>query len=292
MKKILYLGILMLMSIAFSAYADADQTIVAAKVSNAPKIDGIGEDPEWNKAFPIITQENIGKVEVSLKAVYTDKEIFFLVMFPCEKESRQHRSLIWDKEKKMYMIGPDREDSFVFKWNMEPKRVDLSVYADNPYKSDIWYWKACRTDSAGYADDKYDILSMDKMPDSTKIISRKGNTFYYGRYGDEGKAAYSAEDPPIEYKGDKVPMFKLSPPSGSRADIAAKGQWKDGKWTIEFRRLLFTGNQDDVQFDTKGNYQFGIALYEIAGQKPDPKEKYYGAGDVSETLFLKFADSQ
>jgi hypothetical protein len=291
MKKLFYLLMVMAVCIGFSFDSSADQTIIALKASNAPKIDGIADEPDWLKAVPIITHENIGNIEVTLKAVYTDKEIFFLVTFPCEKESRLHRTLTWNKEKKMYVIGSEREDSFVFKWNMDSKPVDLSVYAETPYKSDIWYWKACRTDPAGYADDKYDILSMDKLPDSTKIISKKGNTLYYGRYGDEGNAAYSAAEPPLEYKGDKIPMFNVGKPTGSRADVAAKGQWKAGKWTIEFKRLLFTGSPDDVQFDTKGtSYQFGIALYEIAGQKPDPKERYYGAGDVAESLFLKFAE--
>jgi len=289
MRKVFYLAMVMAMCMGFSAYSYAEQTLVAAKAANAPKIDGIADEPEWSKAVPVIIRENIGRVEVTLKAVYTDKEIFFLVMFPCEKESRQHRTMTWDREKKMYVIGPEREDSFVFKWNMEFIPGDLSVYADNPYRADIWYWKACRTDPAGYADDKYDILSIDRIPDSAKVISKKGNTFYYGRYGDEGNAAYLAADSPLEYKGDKLPMFHVSNPTGSRADVAAKGQWKQGKWTIEFRRLLFTENQDDVPFDTKGSYSFGIALYEIAGQKSDPKERYYGAGDVAESVFLTFA---
>ncbi len=290
MKKPLYLAMVMAMCIGFSAYSSADQTVTAAKVSNAPKIDGIGDESEWNKAVPVIVRENIANIEVTLKAVYTDKEIFFMVIFPDQDESRNHRDMIWDKEKKMYVIGADREDSFVFKWSMEPEPVNLSVYSDIPYKSDIWYWKALRSDPLGYADDKYDILSRTKVSNSNKVISKKGNTFYYGRYGDKGDAAYTAVEPPLDHNGDKIPMFKNVSPTGSRADVRAKGAWKAGKWTIEFGRLLFTGHDDDLQFDTKGSYQFGIALHEIAGQKPDSKEKYYGAGDVVESVILKFAD--
>lgn len=289
-KKLFYLVMVMAMCIGFSAYSYADQTIVAAKVKNAPKIDGVGDDPEWKTATQIIIHDNIAKIDVILKAVYTDQEIFFLVVFPDADESREHKPLVWDKEKKVYVTGTQRGDGFVFKWNMEIKPVDLSVFADNSYKTDVWYWKACRTDPVGYADDTYNILSMDKLPDSIKIISKKGNTFYYGRYGDDGTPAYLATEPQIEYKGDKISMFKNTTPTGSRADIRAKGVWKEGKWTIEFKRLLFTGNQDDLQFDTKGSYQFGISVYEIGGKKPDPKEHPYGAGDISEAILLKFAE--
>ena len=58
----------------------------------------------------------------------------------------------------MYDVGPDRGDCFVFKWAMDAAVNDLSVHSDHPYMADIWFWKANRTDPAGYADDKYHIL--------------------------------------------------------------------------------------------------------------------------------------
>jgi hypothetical protein len=276
--------------LGFCLQAHADKTIIAKKVNTFPKIDGIADDPVWKNASPIIVYENIGHLEISLKAVYTDEHIFFLVTFPDEDESRSHRNLVWDKKTKMYVVGPEREDNFVFKWSMETQKIDLSIYADNTYTTDVWYWKSCRTDPMGFADDKICTLSMTKHSNSAKIISKMGYTYYSKRSGDKGSAAYKSIQIPIKYCGDTISLFKNCVPTKSRADIAAKGQWKDKKWTIEFKRLLFTGNTDDVQFSTDETYQFGIARYEISGRKPDPKEKYYGAGDVIESLYLKFSN--
>jgi hypothetical protein len=289
MKKFIFGTIFFITGIAFSVQLCADQTIIAQKVSNPIKIDGIANDPEWKDKPSILVYENIGHIEITIKAVYTDQYIFFLVTFPDDDESRNHRDLVWNDPKKMYIVGPDREDSFVFKWSMESKKIDLSIYADNSYTTDVWYWKACRTDPMGFADDKICTLSMTKQPNSAKIISKKGFTYYSNRRGDEGLAAYHNVQIPIKFSGKKIPMFKNRVPTDSRADILAKGKWKDRKWTIEFKRLLFTGHADDIHFSTDETYQFGIARYEISGRKPDPKEQYYGAGDVTESLFLTFS---
>jgi hypothetical protein len=289
MKRIVYGALILFICMGVALQTYAAQSIIAKKVAKTPKIDGLDDDPEWKNADPLIVYENIGQLEITLKAVYTDKYICFLVTFPDEDESRNHRNLVWDKAKKMYFIGPEREDNFVFKWSMEPDIIDLSIYADNSYTTDIWYWKACRSDPMGFADDKISTLSMIKQQNAAKIISKKGFTYYSKRKGDEGKAAYQDIEIPIDFHGDTIPLFKNIVPSESRADIIAKGQWKDKKWSIEFKRLLFTGHPDDIQFSTHEKYQFGIARYEISGRKPNPKEKYYGAGDVIESLFLSFS---
>jgi len=286
MKKIIFV---LFICMGFSLQTYAEQLIIAKKVANTPKIDGLADDPEWKNVNPVIVYENIGHIEITLKAVYTDEYICFLVTFPDEDESRNHRNLVWDNAKKMYFIGPEREDSFVFKWSMEPDIVDLSIYADNSYTTDIWYWKACRTDPMGFSDDKISTLSMTKQQNAAKIISKKGFTYYSKREGDEGKSAYQDIEIPIYFRGTSIPLFINVVPTESRADIIAKGHWYDKKWTIEFKRLLFTGHSDDIQFSINEKYQFGIARYEISGRKPDPKEKYYGAGDVIESLFLSFS---
>jgi hypothetical protein len=100
---------------------------------------------------------------------------------------------------------------------------DLSIYADNSYTTDIWYWKACRSDPMGFADDKISTLSMIKRQNAAKIISKKGFTYYSKRKGDEGKAAYQDIEIPIDFHGDTIPLFKNIVPSESRADIIAKG---------------------------------------------------------------------
>lgn len=268
----------------------AEQTIIAQKVGESPVIDGFGKDPAWGKAAAIVTYDKIADIHITLKSVYTDKEIFFLVIFPDPDESRKHKEWVWDKDSQMYKPGPEREDTFVFKWNMEAGPVDLSVYADGPYRSDIWFWKAFRTDPVGFADDKIDLLGSSEIPKTMKITSKSGRTMYLQRLGDEGEPSYK-DTLPVEYQGDVLPNFVNQNPTGSRADIKAKGIWSEGKWTIEFGRALNTGHPDDIQLMPGKNYQFGVSRHEIAGRKPDSKatQPLYGCGDISEELNLTFS---
>lgn len=284
------LGIIM--SFAAVVICFADQTIVAKKVTNAPVIDGTGNDPVWTQAQEYTIQDIIAKIPITLKAVYTDTEIFFLISFADSDESVTHKTWTWNKTKEMYKEGPEREDVFVFKWNMEPNPVDLGVFADNPYTADIWFWKACRTNPIGYADDKFDQLSLTETPKSMKLTSKSGKTTYLKRNPDKGTVAF--EDTLYEEnKGDKMPRYTLKTPTGSCADIKAKGVWSNGKWIIEFERSLKTGNTDDIQFDTSKSYLFGVSRYEISGQKePDLKvdQTLYNCGDVGEALTLTFGE--
>ena len=113
---------------------------------------------------------------------------------------------------------------------------------------------------------------------------------YLQRAGDKGKPPYRSEIK-LDYQGGNVPQYQKHTPLGSRADIRAKGVWRNGHWTIEFERSLNTGHPDDIQFDFTKKYFFGASRFEIAGRKPDPKltQPLYGSGDVSEALFLILA---
>ncbi|MGA1791829.1 MAG: ethylbenzene dehydrogenase-related protein [bacterium] len=289
MRKLIVSSLCLLFCLAVSTSCFANQNIVPKKVANAPVIDGRGTDSVWAKAKEYTIHDNVAKVDITLKAVYTDKEIFFLVSYPDPDKSDTHKTWEWNKTMEMYKQGPDREDMFVFKWNMEPKHVDLSLTADNDYMADVWFWKACRTDPAGYADDKFQQFSSNELPKSTKLTSRSGKTMHLVRKGDSGKSAYK-DTLYAEYKGDRMPTYDTRTPEGSRADIRAKGVWSGGRWTIEFSRALNTGNEDDIQFDMSKKYLFGVSRYEIAGRKPDTRvsQPLYGSGDISETLTLEF----
>jgi hypothetical protein len=69
--------------------------------------------------------------------------------------------------------------------------------------------------------------------------------------------------------GDRIPFVVFYPLDtkwgGSRDDIAAKGIWKNGTWTVEFKRALVTGNDDDIAFNVKTGepsyYVFDVALF-------------------------------
>jgi hypothetical protein len=277
----------------FFPYLWSDQTLVAKKVKEMPVVDGEDKDSCWKEAKEIVTLDKIAKIGVRLKAVYDDKDICFLVKFPDKDESRTHKSWVWDEERDIYVVGNDREDVFQFVWSMKEKPVDLSIYADNSYKADVWYWKAFRTDPTGFADDRILYLSEEETEEATKLKSESGKDMYLLRRGDQGEPAYQSKIYG-EYQGDVVPRFVRRTPSGSRSDIKAKGKWKDGFWTIEFCRALKTNHNDDIQFDINKEYIFGISRYEIAGRDIDLTltQPLYGCGDVGEELKLIFEKSK
>ena len=267
--------------------------IVAVMVEDAPVVDGRTDDSAWSHAEPVTVVDTIAEIELMLKAVYTDDAIFFLASFPDATENREHKTMLWDAQAQRYRMGPKREDMFVLKWSMEQQPVDLSISSNRPYRADIWFWKAYRTDHAGYADDKSQTYSITPVPRSQKVFSKGGKVFYLFRPGDEGSPAYR----PLvydRYVGDAVPRYEQVQPAGSRADIRASGHWQDGVWNIEFGRKLVTGHADDVQLDPRNHYQLGVSRYEIAGRDRDPavEQPDYGMGDVGETLTLMFQRSR
>jgi hypothetical protein len=289
MKQNFFFVTLVLVFFGISPLCFGEQTLQAIHVDEPPVIDGITDDPAWENAQEIESIDKTSKLPVRLKAVYTDTKLFLQVRFPDQDESRMHKSWTWDTGREIYTVGYDREDTFILKWNMLQEAVDLSIFADSPHHADVWFWKACRTDASGYADDKSHLLRQTDERGSTKIISRSGNIMYLLRRGDDGTSAYGI-DLITDYQDKVMPRYISRHPTGSRSDVKAKGVWEDGAWTIEFQRNLRTGQQDDIQFTTDRKFLFGISRYEIAGRSPNPKlsAPLYGTGDVSEPLWLEF----
>jgi hypothetical protein len=270
--------------------ACAEQTLVASKAKEPPVIDGDDSDPAWAAAKEIITHDKIANIDIRLKALYADSDIYLLAKFPDVAECRTHKSWVWDKEMEIYVEGNDREDIFQFMWSMKDKPVDLSVYADNDYTADVWYWKALRTDPIGFADDKVHYFAATQVEKVTKIVSKTGKIMYLFRSSDEGVPAFKSVIYE-KYQGNMLPRFINQQPSGSLADIKAKGAWQGGWWVIEFKRALNTGYGDDVQFDINKEYIFGVSRFEITGRKNPELEldqPLYACGDVGEVLKLIF----
>lgn len=267
----------------------AEKMVISVKVNSVPQIDGFANEKVWGKALEVTTRDTVANIDIKLKSVYTKDKIYFLVRFPDSTKNISHKRLVWNKKNKLYRIDTTREDNFVFKWSMEPYPVSLKLGSNNNYTADIWYWKSFRTDHAGYADDKYQIYSDTHTPKSHTIFSQTGKDFYLQRKGDKGISAYGNKIP-IKYQGDIVVGFTLREPTGSRADVRAKGRWDKGVWTVEFSRALNTHHDDDVSFEPGLTYNFGVSRYEIAGRSPNPKIEVplFGSGEISEPLLLKF----
>ncbi len=283
--------IVSIIAIMFSTQpAFAGHNVSAVKVTKAPVLDGSDGDAAWKSAQTVSVKDQRTGSLVTIKAAYTSDSVYFLVRYPDSTKNDLHKPWIWNKDLEVYEIGPQREDTFYFKWNMAGKALDLSNFADNDYTADVWYWKAHRTNPNGYADDKSHVLSGEPGKKATQITSRTGKTRYLMRLGDTGKAA-QAKQVLVDYQGDVVPQYVSQVPEGSRADVQAKGVWSKGFWTIEFARKLDTGNSDDVQFSTSpgSKFLFGVSIKSCYGEPlDDSMPNYYGQGRISEPLYLVF----
>ena len=272
--------------------AQAAQNVVSVKVDNPPVLDGVDNDQAWKAVKPVAIKDQASDTVILLRSVYTDDQIFFSVQFPDSVNNALHKPWVWDQDKAAYETGKHREDTFVFKWNMMSEAVNLSNFSDDNYTADVWYWKANRTNPAGYADDKSQTLSDQPADKATELKSVSGKTRYLVRRSDQGKPAYQ-EQQPTTFQGEIVDRYPPSIPAGSRADVRAKGRWDNGFWFIEFERNLTTGFHDDLQLDpsTGKGTLFGVSIFSLYGRPHDPNSpNLYGRGRISQPLLLSFEE--
>ncbi len=164
-------------------------------------------------------------------------------------------------------------------------------------KGDLWQWKAGRTNPVGYAEDQWIdntvVEGYSHLSKEAALRSDSVGSILEALSGGSVRNSNEAENAPLYYKpkgkenfllweevekggvvkitnetfeeGFTVPGYFLRRPRGSRDDIDAKGMWRDGKWTLEFRRKLQTEHPDDAQFDVSRTYRFGIAVMDNSG---------------------------
>ncbi|KPJ58710.1 MAG: hypothetical protein AMJ46_13765 [Latescibacteria bacterium DG_63] len=157
-------------------------------------------------------------------------------------------------------------------------------------KLDVWYWMRARTDAVSRCDDMVtDSLSL--RGDSGEGIwrtNRRDGTFvpkYIPRWGNgDLSPAKFVYDPgpwgqifnpcdtvnpasllpwndPRDPEPDYVPSYVVKFPAGSRGDVKAKGEWDEGRWTVELRRAMRTGQEaEDVAFYIGRSYNFAVAI--------------------------------
>jgi hypothetical protein len=150
--------------------------------------------------------------------------------------------------------------------------------------NDLWHWKSTRTGAAGQADDQH----VDASRQEAKGWGRKndeGGGGYYDNKTADGKSpasmsAANAAAPRHQVRdeakapvdsglkaGELINRFVAKALTGSRADVAVRGQWKDGQWTVEFKRKRVTAGdkaaEQDVQFaDLAKTYHFGLSVFD------------------------------
>ena len=152
---------------------------------------------------------------------------------------------------------------------------------------DMWHWKGVRSNPVGMFDDQF--VDHTRDPKANKNWGRKGDVKTGGGYKNNHNKAktnpaymnpsmnednkyWVYDDTKVKFvdkfkAGAVIPGIVVSPFTGPRGDIKAKGVWANGVWTIELKRKLVTTGEkadiQDVQFkDTSKPYYFGVSVFD------------------------------
>jgi len=243
-------------------------------------------------------------IEQKVKSVHTKDEIFFLYEWPdknksADKSSWKFSGGKWAKvkanEDRLGVLWEiNRIDKFANKGcailcHNESKNNKEWYFSVNSKreKADLWHWKAVRSNPVGYTEDGFVIDNPSKEPEKGRKRDAGSKTkAKNNRTKDKLKPSHM-QDPSkpasidgsllvteaVEIKdysafkeGDVIPGYMLHPVwKDSFGDVKTKGVWKNGKWTVMMSRKLKTGNDDDVQYNTRKKYSFGIGVFDNSG---------------------------
>lgn len=159
--------------------------------------------------------------------------------------------------------------------------------------ADIWHWKSSRTAPSGYADDKYlaytvgsdsgrtydfgaSIYSSNGLFESNPAFMHSSDFTY------SGDALYAADAAPYttDFTGDQLPAVISTNPTGSRGDVETRSSFSgypDYRWTVEYRRLRNTGNNDDHQFNAGTDAVGPSSIAVVAGDDVEGAKLYVAA---------------
>lgn len=149
---------------------------------------------------------------------------------------------------------------------------------------DLWHWKSTRTGPVGQADDQYIDASRQESKGWGRQTDEGAGGYYENKRADgkgpawmngPGVAAQrhlTIEDGKVAFADNFKPGALINGVvakalTGSRGDLAVRGVWKDGYWTLELKRKRVTQGarvaEQDVQFaDLAKTYHFGLAVFD------------------------------
>lgn len=201
-----------------------------------------------------------GVDSVEMRAAVRDGRIYVLAIWADRDESILHKPFKWDESASAYKKTRQMEDRFAISLKMSGDFAASKV-GGNAFEADVWHWKASRSNPAGIAHDKWWKVSKTPFEKSKEWPTPDGKIVYLARISDAGDRLYK----PLKYtskQGDLMPRYDVNlSPTGSIADIAAKGVWRDGRWYLEMARDLDTGHDDDAVIPASGSIEIAVAAF-------------------------------
>jgi hypothetical protein len=259
-----------------------------------------------------------------LKALYTDEEVFIRVRWADVTEDRLHQPWVWDAERGSYVAGPQAEDSVLLSfeagcewtpsllggymydfdaWQWMAARSDplgqaVDLYGSvqdkpkripnfNPYRS-----RVVEDDVVLKFIENQDVdLHADWNELERVYLTQPVNKDLWVRLEPDGEFAekgFAEQLPAPSAAPTDATQFhpRFSPIQlwGRAGEVAARGQWNNGFWTVEFRRVRETpvGHLEDVIFNRL--VQFSVHVFDQAERLDQASE--------SPRLFLQFLEHE
>ncbi len=262
--------------------------LAAVPVDAAPVLDGVADDAVWADAqaisIPVAGGFNNFGTDVSLKAVYTADEVYFLMTYADPTESwfrspwQKQDDGTWKQIKDPNDKGGDNnlyyEDKFAFIWpindsiatfqtagcfvvchageNSDVKPFGNKYTASEGELGDIWHWKSIR--NLGQLDDQYlDWTRFD--PAKAREAGRKSDPKESGGYADN----FATQPDPND--ASKTVADKTKPGFSSPATDLVTGA---PGYILDGEKVPF----DDTQFKP-GDYIPAIVKSTIVGDRGD-----------------------
>lgn len=247
--------------------------LVSIEVGEAPAVDGKADDATWRNApqLDVVVRRPLppnegASTDVQLRSVHTSTHVYILVRWRDEtQDDVAHKPWVWNATKNAYEEGPEREDMLALAFE-HTGTFDADMLSGELGVWDVWQWKVTRTNAQGYAMDRAHRYTAEKPEGKANSHQAKnGKTIWIARPEDAGDTVERKQPAPATHQGDRVPQYLPGTPTGSAADVRAKGTWERGWWTLELERRLNTGNADDTAFEQGRTYKFGVGTHDRTG---------------------------
>ena len=247
------------------------QTVSVAKLPSAPILDG--SDNDWQNISPAVLKLNkseekvtVGVPSVSMKAGIFGDDLYLFLQWEDATKDDQHKPFIWNAEQNKYVAGEQKEDRLALQFEMTGD-YSTNWMSGSSFEADMWHWKAARSNPLNLMHDKMTIIGTDPVKKAYKANAENGSIIYIQRPSDKGDKLYTTKRSSTKEE-DVMPKYILADnPQGSIADVQSKGVWKDGRWNLEVRRKLDTGNPDDVDFSQGKTIKAGLAVFDHSGDE-------------------------
>ncbi len=263
------------------------KTIHVPVLSAAPVIDGqLDEWPNLSKesftvtVHPAVEQDSsnvTGILDVELRVGVHGDRYYMAARWPDKTADTVFRPWRWT-DTGYQKDNKQLDDGFAVRFQLDGD-YDSCMLSGKDYRVDIWHWTAGRSNAAGLAEDRYQIISLNPTEGAAEYESPYGVVSIMNR-SDAGTPIYTNLRAPKEHQKDEESSITLAAnPSGSIADVRAVGVWKDGYWHLEMSRLLNTGHDDDAVLGHGKTISSAIAVFNRAANEHK---------SVSDTINLVF----